>query len=94
MLPPKKHVQQQQQQPQRTAGRLSPWVKEKPLLATANWNVLAERNQQVAPVGAWVEGAEDVEEQEESLAFVSTTKNALPVAGFGFSGGPSFYINI
>nr|XP_060643559.1 coiled-coil domain-containing protein 15 [Anolis sagrei ordinatus]XP_060643560.1 coiled-coil domain-containing protein 15 [Anolis sagrei ordinatus]XP_060643561.1 coiled-coil domain-containing protein 15 [Anolis sagrei ordinatus] len=57
MLPPKKELQ-------RTTK-----VKRRPQSAVVNWNVLAERNQQVTPVGAWVESTQDDAEQEESPAF-------------------------
>ncbi|KAJ6658715.1 hypothetical protein lerEdw1_019875 [Lerista edwardsae] len=73
MLPPKEHVQQQQQQqPRRTTGKRPACSKRKPRSSAVNWNVLAERNYRVAPVGAWVEGAED--EQEESLAFATAAQ--------------------
>ncbi|XP_008117299.2 coiled-coil domain-containing protein 15 [Anolis carolinensis] len=62
MLPPKKELQEQHLQ--RTAK-----VKRRPQSVVVNWNVLAERNQQVTPVGAWVESTQDDAEQEESPAF-------------------------
>lgn len=69
MLPPKNHVQQQ---PRRTTGKRPACSKRRPRSAAVNWNVLAERNYRIAPVGAWVEGAED--EQEGSLAFVTAAQ--------------------
>ncbi|XP_062995130.1 coiled-coil domain-containing protein 15 [Elgaria multicarinata webbii] len=62
MLPPKKQLQQQRFC--RTAE-----AKMRPRSVAANWNVLAERTQRVAPVGAWVEIPQDYVEQEESPAF-------------------------
>ncbi|KAH0623221.1 hypothetical protein JD844_031295 [Phrynosoma platyrhinos] len=62
MLPPKKELQQQF--PQRTAK-----VKRRSQSAAVNWNVLAERTQHVAPVGAWVESSQDDAQQEENPVF-------------------------
>ncbi|XP_066495718.1 coiled-coil domain-containing protein 15 [Tiliqua scincoides] len=72
MLPPKKQVQQQQ--PWRTTGKRPACSKRRPLSAASNWNVLAERNYPVAPVGAWVEGAQEEDEQVESLAFATAAQ--------------------
>ncbi|XP_054853816.1 coiled-coil domain-containing protein 15 [Eublepharis macularius] len=69
MLPPKKlHLQQHHW---RTARELPVCENVRTLSATAKWKVLAERNQPVVPVGAWVESAPGDEEQVESLAFAS-----------------------
>lgn len=60
MVPPKKGLQQHG--PQKIAQpNLRP--------PSVNWNVLAGRTQCIAPVGAWVESAQD--DGEESPVFVS-----------------------
>ncbi|KAL7981487.1 hypothetical protein Chor_002383 [Crotalus horridus] len=60
MVPPKKGLQQHG--PQKIAQtKLRP--------PSANWNVLAGRTQCIAPVGAWVESAQD--DGEESPAFAT-----------------------
>ncbi|KAL8173794.1 UNVERIFIED_CONTAM: hypothetical protein K2H54_025555 [Gekko kuhli] len=69
MLPPKK--QQLQHCCWRTTRELPVCGNVRSLSAAAKWKVLAERNQPVAPVGAWVESASEDAEQEESLAFAS-----------------------
>ncbi|XP_077161608.1 coiled-coil domain-containing protein 15 isoform X2 [Paroedura picta] len=69
MPPPRK--QQLQYRWWRKTKELPVGENVRPLLATAKWRVLAERNQPVAPVGAWVESAAEDAEQEESLAFAS-----------------------
>ncbi|XP_015281129.1 PREDICTED: coiled-coil domain-containing protein 15 [Gekko japonicus] len=69
MLPSKK--QQLQHCCWRTTRELPVCGNVSSLSAAAKWKVLAERNQPVAPVGAWVESAPEDAEQEESLAFAS-----------------------